>query len=114
MRAKVVADRAGCARYSRAEWRAIVLAAVPLVPFVAIRFFGVGTGSPVTEAAGIGMAIVAALTCRPALPRSGHAPMKGPQARPTVADVRPARRAGSRTPSSYATFRREQPMRRTP
>jgi cation:H+ antiporter len=50
----------GVRRFGRAERRTIGVAALALVPFIAVRFLGVGRGAPVVAAAGIGMAIVAA------------------------------------------------------
>lgn len=46
--------------FGRTEWRTIGVAALALVPFVAVRFFGVGRGPSLGMAAGIGVAIVAA------------------------------------------------------
>lgn len=46
--------------FTRAEWRGIAVATVSVVPFVALRFFGVGPSSPLGVAAVIGVAIVAA------------------------------------------------------
>lgn len=47
-------------RYSRREWTAIAVAALALIPFLAVRFFGVAAGSHTSIAAAIGIAIVAA------------------------------------------------------
>lgn len=41
----------GFARYGRAEWRAITLAALTLIPFVAVRFYGVGAAPPLSRPA---------------------------------------------------------------
>ena len=47
-------------RFGRAETRAVLVAAFTLLPFTALRFLGVGGGSPLVLALGIGVAIVAA------------------------------------------------------
>lgn len=46
--------------FGKPEWRTIGITALALVPFVAVRFFGLGASSPLAMAAGIGIAIVAA------------------------------------------------------
>lgn len=46
--------------YRKSDWLAIGLATLTLVPFVLVRFFGVGGGWPFAVAVGIGLAIVAA------------------------------------------------------
>lgn len=48
------------ARYTRSDWLLIGLAGSTLVPFVAVRFFGVGAGIPLIVAAAMGVAIIAA------------------------------------------------------
>lgn len=47
-------------RFGAGEWRSVALAAATLIPFVLVRFAGVGRGSPPLVALGIGVAIVAA------------------------------------------------------
>lgn len=47
-------------RFGFGEWRSVALAAATLVPFVLIRFAGIGRGSPPLVALGIGVSIVAA------------------------------------------------------
>lgn len=47
-------------RFGGSERRAVLVAALTLLPFTAIRFLGLGGGIPVVVATGIGVAIVAA------------------------------------------------------
>jgi cation:H+ antiporter len=51
------------ARFSAREWRSILVAALTLIPFILVRFLGLGAGSPFIVAAAIGVAIVAAAFC---------------------------------------------------
>lgn len=55
-----VLEAAGPPRFGRAEWRTIGIAALAFLPFIAVRFLGVGSAAPVVVAAGIGVAIIAA------------------------------------------------------
>ncbi|MFZ5624085.1 MAG: sodium:proton exchanger [Gemmatimonadota bacterium] len=48
------------AGFGPAEWRAIALATLTLIPFAAVRFYGLGAGSALAVATAIGCAIVAA------------------------------------------------------
>ena len=52
-----------CGRYTAADWRWIGLAGLTVAPFIAIRFFGIGSGAPIISALTIGLAIVAASFC---------------------------------------------------
>lgn len=47
-------------RFGAGEWRSVALAAATLIPFVLVRFAGVGRGSPPLVALGIGVSIIAA------------------------------------------------------